>query len=450
MVLACCVGDDWTVCALLLLPRVARPVRAERHHDHLPDDVLAATALTAHQRVLDHRHHAVRACGNESRLDRVEQVLVDLDPVESRLVERGGNVAGGVVLEAKVAAHPEQEDVAQDRAVGVVAHDFGDLRDLAAPVRHARLVDDEVDGRRDLRPDRFERYVDRGHHHHRLEARQRVPCRVGVDGRHASVVAGVHGLQHVEGLGAAHLTDQDPVGAHSEAVAQKLPDGELALALDVGRPVLQRDHVRVVDLQLGRVLDRDHTLVVRDEARDHVEGRRLARPGAARDQDVHAAEHGGLEELRHGGAEASLAGEVLHAEHGVLELADGQRCAVYRGGADDRVDAAAVWQPGVDHGVQAVDVAAGGRHHAADRLEELVLVLEPNVGLRQDAAALDENLVRAVHHDLAHGAVVKQAVEGAVSDRRAKDDVGQRRLLLRVELDAVVGEEAIEVGAHSA
>jgi hypothetical protein len=65
-------------------------------------------------------------------------------------------------------------------------------------------------------------------------------------------------------------------------------------------------------------------------------------------------------------------------------------------------------------------------------------------------AALDENLVRAVHHDLAHGAVVQQAVERAVTDRGAEDDVGQRRLLLRVEIDAVVREEAIEVRAHRA
>ena len=266
-----------------------------------------------------------------------------------------------------------------------------------------------------------------------------------MDRRHAPVVAGVHCLQHVEGLGAAHLTDQDPVGPHPEAVAQKLPDGELALALNVGRPVLERDHMRVVDLQLGRVLDRDHSLVVRNETRDHVQSRRLARAGSTGDQDVHAAEHGGLEELGHRGAEAALAGQVFHAQHGVLELPDRQGGAVNGRGPDDRVDAAAVRKPRVDHGVQAVDVTPGGRDHAPDRLQQLVLVLEPHVGLRQDAAPLDEHLVRAVDHDLAHGTVVQKAVERAVPDRGAQDDVGQRGLLLRVELDAVFGEEAIEV-----
>jgi len=89
-------------------------------------------------------------------------------------------------------------------------------------------------------------------------------------------VARVHRLQHVQRFGAANLTDEDAVRAHSKAVAQQLADGQLTLAFDVGRPVLEGDDVRVVDLQLGRVFDRDHALVVRDEAGDDVQGRRLA------------------------------------------------------------------------------------------------------------------------------------------------------------------------------
>ncbi len=255
---------------------LTRAVRAERNHHDLADDLLLAPALAADQRVLDDRHHAVRPGGNEARLHRVEQVLVDLNAVERRLVQGGGHVAGRVVFEAQVAAHAEQEDVAQDRAVLVVADDLGDLRDLAPPVRHARLVDDEVHGRGDLRAHGLEWDVDRGHHHHRFQAGQGVARGVGVNGRHASVMARVHGLQHVQGLGTANLTDEDPVGAHSQAVAKQLPDRELALALHVRWAVLERDDVGVVDLELGRVLDGDDALVVRDEACDHVERGRLA------------------------------------------------------------------------------------------------------------------------------------------------------------------------------
>ena len=94
-------------------------------------------------------------------------------------------------------------------------------------------------------------------------------------------MAGVHRLQHVQRLGAADLSDQDPVRAHPEAVAEKLPDRQLPLALDVGRAVLESDYVGVVDLQLGGVFDCDDALVVRNETRDDVEARRLARAGAA-------------------------------------------------------------------------------------------------------------------------------------------------------------------------
>ena len=192
-------------------------------------------------------------------------------------------------------------------------------------------------------------------------------------------MTGVHRLQHVERLGAADLTHQDAVGSHSQAVAQQLPDGQLALALDVGGTVLERDHVRVIDLQLGRVLDGDHALVVRDEARDDVEARGLAGPGAAGDQDVHSTQDGSLQELRHRGAEAALAREVVHSKHRVLELPDRQRRTVNGGGPDDRVDAAPIRKPRVDHRVEAIDVPAGGRDHAPDRLEQLVLVVEANL-----------------------------------------------------------------------
>ncbi len=120
------------------------------------------------------------------------------------------------------------------------------------------------------------------------------------------------------------------------------------------------------------------------------------------------------------------------------------------GRPDDRVHTTAIGQAGVDHRVQAVDVPASRRDHAADRLEQLILVLEPHVRLRQHASPLDEHLVRAVDHDLAHRPVVKEAVEGSIPDRGPEDDVGQGRLLLRGQVDPVLGQESVEVGAHRA
>ena len=75
----------------------------------------------------------------------------------------------------------------------------------------------------------------------------------------------VHRLEHVQGLAAAALADDDPVRPHAEAVAHELPDRDLPLSLQVRRPTLQGDHVLLLHLKLSRVLDGDDALAVRNE-----------------------------------------------------------------------------------------------------------------------------------------------------------------------------------------
>ena len=117
---------------------------------------------------------------------------------------------------------------------------------------------------------------------------KRVARRVGVDRGHRAVVAGVHRLQHVERLAGANLADDDPVGPHAQRVLDQVALGDLALALDVRRPRFQPDDMLLLQLELGRILDRHDPLAVVDERRHGVEQGRLARAGAARDQDVAA------------------------------------------------------------------------------------------------------------------------------------------------------------------
>ena len=85
----------------------------------------------------------------------------------------------------------------------------------------------QVDGRGDLLADGPDRQVDAGHEHHGLEADERVARAVGVDRGQRAVVAGVHGLEHVEGLAAAALADDDAVGPHAQGVAHEVADGDL-------------------------------------------------------------------------------------------------------------------------------------------------------------------------------------------------------------------------------
>ena len=99
---------------------------------------------------------------------------------------------------------------------------------------------------------------------------------VGVKRRHRSIVARVHGLEHVEGLAATTLADDDAVRAHTQTALDQLANRHRSLAFDVGRTRFELDPVRLLQLELGRVLARDQPLVLRDERRKDVEEGRLA------------------------------------------------------------------------------------------------------------------------------------------------------------------------------
>src|SRR5262249_9652187 len=108
-------------------------------------------------------------------------------------------------------------------------------------------------------------HVKTGHADHHLQTADCVACIVGVDGGHASFVACIHGLKHVERLGPAALADDDAVGPHSQCVPYQVAGGDLALAFDVGRPGFHPHHMPLLEPQLGGILDRRHALVGGDE-----------------------------------------------------------------------------------------------------------------------------------------------------------------------------------------
>ncbi len=84
---------------------------------------------------------------------------------------------------------------------------------------------------------------------------------VGVQRSHRAVVAGIHGLQQIEGLGSAHFADDDPFGTHTQTVADQIAHGDLAFAFQVRRARFQAHHVRLLQLKFGRVLAGDDALV---------------------------------------------------------------------------------------------------------------------------------------------------------------------------------------------
>ena len=80
---------------------------------------------------------------------------------------------------------------------------------------------------------------------------------VGVDRGQRSVVTGVHRLQHVQRFLAADFADDDAVGTHTQAVDQQFALADGAVAFEVRRTGFQARHVRLLQLQFGRVFDGD-------------------------------------------------------------------------------------------------------------------------------------------------------------------------------------------------
>ena len=66
-------------------------------------------------------------------------------------------------------------------------------------------------------------------------------------------------------LGAADLAEDDAVGAHTQRVLHEVAHVDFADALEVGRARLQADHVRLLELQFGGVLDGDDALADVDQ-----------------------------------------------------------------------------------------------------------------------------------------------------------------------------------------
>ena len=240
-------------------------------------------------------HRSATVPGEDHRVDLHVVVRELLDELRAQPGGHEPAEAAAVLVEALGVV--VEEDVLEGDHVALHPLHLGDVGDAPGAVAEPGLVDDEVDRGGDLLADGADRQVHAGHQHHRLDAGQGVAGAVRVDGADRAVVAGVHRLEHVERGGVADLADDDAVGPHAQGVLHQVADVDRALALDVRRAGLQPQHVVLVQLELGGVLDRDDALVAGDERREHVERGRLAGAGAAGHDDVELAAHAGGEEL---------------------------------------------------------------------------------------------------------------------------------------------------------
>ncbi len=114
--------------------------------------------------------------------------------------------------------------------------------------------------------------------------------------------------------------------------------------------------------------------------------------------------------------------------------------AVDRQRRDDRVDAAAVGQAGVDHRRGFVDPPADRRDDLLDDPEQVPLVLEAHRRRLEHAVALDEHAVVAVDQDVGDRRVLEQRLERPEAEQFVEHVVDQLLALGMVERVVLLGQ----------
>jgi hypothetical protein len=97
-----------------------------------------------------------------------------------------------------------------------------------------------------------------------------------MDGCDRSVVACIHGLQHIEAFLAAYLAEDDPVGTHAKCIADQFSLVYGTFTLYIWRSSLKPYYIGLLELQFGWVFNCDDALIRGNESRKDVQERRLS------------------------------------------------------------------------------------------------------------------------------------------------------------------------------
>jgi len=306
---------------------------------------------------------------------------------------------------------------------------------------------DQVDGLGDHPGDDVVAEVFLGHLGVGVQLGQGLAGGVGVDGAHRALMPGVHRVQHVQGLGAADLPDDDPLRPHPQRLADQLADADLPHPLQVGEPTLQPDAVLQMPLQrqfLG-FLDGDHPLPGRDLAGDRVQGGGLPGPGAAGDQQVQPRPHRRPKQPSDLGGEGAERQQVLEGV-GQEPVAADRQARVRRQRRADHMQPAPVRQPGVGFGVGLIQAAAGDRDGAGGERPQLRLRGEPGGDAVLGAAgANDEGVLVPIDEEFLDVVAGEVAFQGAKPEQRVEHRPGHLFPLVVVE-GGVAGQDVVAVG----
>ncbi|MCY1419731.1 hypothetical protein D9M71_353270 [compost metagenome] len=201
--------------------------------------------------------------------------------------------------------------------------------------------------------------------------------------------------------------------------------------------------MRLLQLQLGRVLDRDDALVMRNETGQHIEHGGLAAAGAAGDQHVQPASHDRLEHQRDGRRQRASLDQAVDVEQVHRKAADRDTRPVDGQRRDDRIDPRTVLEPGIDQRRGLIDPPAQAGNDAIYDVEKVLIVAKTHVGALQLAEPLDVHRVMAVDQNVGHRVVGQQRFQRAkakhfvgdlLDDQLATGRAHRRRMLIEQTL----------------
>ena len=253
-------------------------------------------------------------------------------------------------------------------------------------------------------------------------------------------MAGVHRLQHVESLTGATLANHDSVRSHTQTVLDQIANRHLSTTLDVGRAGLHAEHMVLMELEFLRILNRDDSLPVGNERRQHVESCCLTGSGTTRNDHVELSDHAGLQEARRVGIECAEADEIINLERIGLELSNGQKRATDRQRRDHRVHTRSVREASVAHRRRLVDATADLADDLVDDAAQMSLVDECDRVLGQPAVSFHVDRFRTVAHDFGHIVVAEQRVDRSVAENVIGDILNQLRFVSRRQRGPLLGQ----------
>src|SRR5437879_4400500 len=116
------------------------------------------------------------------------------------------------------------------------------------------------------------------------ETAQRVRCPIGMNGGQRPAMTGIQGIEKDASFTTANLAHDDAVGPMTKCGLEQVgkTDGSL-VGIKLG---FSGDHVRLLYVQLRRILENHDTLFRWYEPGQHIQKRCLARAGATGNQDV--------------------------------------------------------------------------------------------------------------------------------------------------------------------